>query len=57
LIEVDALRELYYRNCQSVEECMGAVALLEKVFLKYPVSAKYITDESTVVDKIFRWGR
>ncbi|CAF1369925.1 unnamed protein product [Didymodactylos carnosus] len=57
LTEADALRELYYRNCQSNTECRGAIDLLEKVFSKYPVSAKYITDESSIADRIFKWGR
>jgi hypothetical protein len=62
LEEAEPFRRKHLTNCASSRECRLAAERLRRIFLKYPVSAKYYDDSlgndfrPSDIDSIFKWG-
>ena len=58
--EANAIQEQYLTRCATAIECRRVVQELRKVFLRYPVSRKYLEsnprETNSMLGTIFKWG-
>jgi hypothetical protein len=59
--DAEDVQQRLLSSCQTVAECRRIVDVMRMVFLKYPVSKKYLESNSNegddVISSIFKWGR
>lgn len=58
--EAEAMQRRFFETCRTAFECRKMIDELRRIFLRYPVSKKFLENSSSdgedIFSSIFKWG-